>query len=48
MATRVTSRIPVTPETHSELKQAVESSPDTGTYEELLRQWLSEHTNEEQ
>lgn len=42
MGTRMTSRIPVTPATHTELKQAVDESADADTYDALLQQWLTE------
>jgi len=42
MSTRMTSRIPVTPETHSKLKSAVEASESADTYDALLRAWLTD------
>lgn len=47
MATRMTSRIPVTPETHSELKSAVDTTESVDTYDALLQTWLSEYQEQE-
>ena len=46
MATRVTARIPVTPDLHSDLNQAKDET-DASDFDALLREMLDEYSPDE-